>query len=88
MRECVMCSYVGVMKEKRKGILECPKCGEEYIKEWYPNITSVPQNKKITIKQLIKLCAEYDEYNGTYPEHQFEGQAVIVWILNRLKETE
>lgn len=87
MRECEMCHYVGPMKEIDKGILECPECKETYIKEWTVEIKKPSKDTKINIDELIKLCANYDKKFGTYPEHCYEGQAVLVYILNKLVET-
>lgn len=40
----------------------------------------------ITIEELTILCHQYDLDIGDYPEHEYEGRAVLRYILKKLKE--
>jgi hypothetical protein len=35
----------------------------------------------MTRNELKKLCKQYDEKHGEYPEHIFEGEAVLKYLL-------
>jgi MoaA/NifB/PqqE/SkfB family radical SAM enzyme len=39
----------------------------------------------IDIDELIKLCLEFDRENKMYPEHEFEGKAFYLFVIEKLK---
>lgn len=38
-------------------------------------------NESITVERLREYCHAYDELNEIYPEHAWEGQAVLEFII-------
>ena len=38
---------------------------------------------RLSGKKLLKLCVEYDEVWGKWPESQYEGKALAFWILEK-----
>ena len=41
--------------------------------------------KSITIDELKKFCEEYDNLYESWPEHKYEGSAVLEFILKKLE---
>lgn len=39
---------------------------------------------QISIDQLEELCVRYDKENGCYPESEFEGRSLYLFILEEL----
>jgi hypothetical protein len=40
----------------------------------------------LTIEELKKLCDNYDECMGSWPESEFEGKTIYEWIIEKLEE--
>jgi hypothetical protein len=39
----------------------------------------------IDMNELIKLCLEFDREYKMYPEHEFEGKAFYLFVVEKLK---
>ena len=44
------------------------------------------KRKIISIKELKKICDEYDNANGVFPESRFEGCAVYNFICEKISK--
>jgi hypothetical protein len=42
--------------------------------------------KAITLENLKTLCINYDNDNGNYPGHNFEGESVWSYIKDTMEE--
>lgn len=38
------------------------------------------------LNRLAALCALYDQEQGRYPEHEYEGESFLAWVRARLKK--
>ncbi len=36
----------------------------------------------MTMEELRQKLVEYDRYMGGYPEHEYEGKSVWLWLTN------
>ena len=40
--------------------------------------------KSLTVDKLVELLREFDGVHGTFPEHEYEGKAVGVFVMHAL----
>ena len=42
--------------------------------------------RTFTLADLKRMCSEFDESEGSYPEHEYEGEAFYSWVLWKIAQ--